>query len=188
MPCVQPVPTPLAQSSRVCQGWRVPGKWAVMLGHGAVGKAPVPRAEELACRRAGEVPIPQHRCLWLPVPQARSWVPPSALSLLGTGCAGATSSAEQPCHPGSIVSPSHGTPAASVPRKDYRGIEHGALAGLSPAQTKRAPHSPVTSGWTMHTSWGSGGDLLSWGAPSFSQATLGNLGDLLIILQDRGKG
>lgn len=35
---------------------------------------------------------------------------------------------------------------------------------------------------------GSGGELLSWGAPSSSQATLGRLGGLSAILRDGGKG
>ena len=39
-PLSSPVPAPLAQSSRACQGWRVPGRRAAMLEHGAVGKAP----------------------------------------------------------------------------------------------------------------------------------------------------
>ena len=91
-------------------------------------------------------------------------------------------------HSGSAVLPTRGTATADVPGKQDPGVYRGAVAVPSPAQPSRAPHLPVCSGLGTHTLWGSGGELLSWGAPFSSQATLGRLGGLSAILRDRGKG
>ena len=137
---------------------------------------------DAGARRSGESPQCSGLRSWLaagqeksPRPIARpwstSWVP-SALSLLGSW------------HSGSITATTRRTPAASVPGNGDAGVERGALAGPRPAQTHGAPHSPICSGWTTHTSSGCGRELLSWGAPSSSQATPGQLGDLSAIMRD----
>lgn len=82
----------------------------------------------------------------------------------------------------------HGTPNASTPGKRDSGIKRGALAGPSPAQTNRAPHSPICSGWAVDTLGDAGGELLSCQALCFTQATLGWQGGLSAILRDGGKG
>ena len=122
------------------------------------GKPPVPRAEELACRWGGKVPVPQHRCLLpaqLPLAARASdqeLGPPLLSPALGEAVLGPAPSPEQPWPLGSIMPTTHGTPTASAPGKRDPGVEQGALAGPSPAQTNRAPPSPICSGWTSVTS------------------------------------
>lgn len=64
-----------------------------------------------------------------------------------------------------------------------RAGQPGVPALPSPAQPSRAPHLPVRRGFTIVTSSGSTGELISWRAPSSSQATLGCIGGFFSILQ-----
>ena len=192
-PLSSPVPAPLAQSSCTCQGWRVPGRQAVMLEGSAAWKAM--SAPGLGTRLQtgwkGPRPVPpplssaRPAASCCPYPGAGAGSP--LLSpVLGEAVLGPAPSPEQ--HSGSAVLPASATPTADGLGKQDPGIDQGAITGPSPAQPTRAPHLLVCSGLGTHTSWGSGGELLSWGALFSSQATLGRLGGLSVILQDGGKG